>query len=118
LQAQEDRGKRGQAVFQLPGDAGEIGKHAVRKFLFTEFIPHMFLRIQFWSVGRQSQQADVLRDQILRDMRTCAIDDHDDDLGGMRFLRAPSVKYCPSIAQNGDLFAFRRIVLHLASFRI
>jgi hypothetical protein len=53
----------GQALVQLADDGVQMIKHPVGEFLLAQFIPDMFLRIQFGRVRRQGQQPDVLRNR-------------------------------------------------------
>ncbi len=52
------------------------------EFFFPHFIPHVFLRVQFRRIGWQTQQADVVRFAVAT--WDCSVDDHDDELAGMR----------------------------------
>ena len=56
-------GEPGQALLQLPDDGVQVVEHSIGKLLLAQFIPDMFLRIQFGCVGRQAQQPDVLGDR-------------------------------------------------------
>jgi hypothetical protein len=39
-----------------------VVEHPIRKLLLAKLIPHVFLRVQFRRIGRQWQQADIVRD--------------------------------------------------------
>ena len=78
-------GEPGQTAFQLPEDAGHLGEDAVGELLLPQLVPEMLLGVELWGVGREPVEADVLRDdQGVRDMRTGAVDDHDDEVLRMR----------------------------------
>ena len=68
------RGQTGQALLQLPDYRVQVVEEPVRELFFAEFIPHMFLGGQFRRIGRQRQQADIVRDdQGLGLVRTRAV---------------------------------------------
>ena len=72
----------GQANFQLLDDRIQVVEHPVGKFFLSQFVPDMLLGIQLGRVGRQHQQADVLRDdQIFGLVRTGPVQDHHDEIG-------------------------------------
>ncbi len=51
------------------------------KVFFAQFIPDMLNRIEFWTVGRLRDEADILRnDQVLGTVPACLIDLHDDEV--------------------------------------
>src|SRR3990167_641922 len=70
-----------QAGFELASDPGQICKHPVGEFFFAQFIPYMFLRVEFRRIGRQTDQAHVFRHcQVLTHVGTRPIHHHDDEV--------------------------------------
>lgn len=49
-----------QSLLELARDAGETVENAVGELFLADFIPDMFLRVQFRRVCREAKQADVL----------------------------------------------------------
>ena len=73
---------RGRPSFQLADHAGEIVEHAVGKLLLAYLVPDVFLRVEFWRIRRQAQQANILRDhQVLRHMRAGVIQSNSPSMG-------------------------------------
>ena len=46
-------------MFELTHYGGKLVEYPIGELLFPQFVPHMFLRVEFGRVGRQSHQADV-----------------------------------------------------------
>ncbi|MDO8595498.1 MAG: hypothetical protein Q7R45_02630 [Sulfuricaulis sp.] len=73
-------GKSWQSAFELFNDTGHVGKHAIRKLFFAQFVPEVLLGIEFGGVCRQPNETDVVwHDEILGFMRTGAIQDNYDE---------------------------------------
>ena len=54
-----------QSSRRLSNRGTERIKYPVCKILLSQFIPYMLHRVEFWSMGRQSHQRHVLRNDEL-----------------------------------------------------
>ena len=53
-----------QALLQLPHHRVQVAKDPVGKLLLAQFVPNVFLRIEFGRIRRQGQQSDVVGDLV------------------------------------------------------
>src|SRR6266700_3371399 len=66
-----------ESVTDLVDDLIERGKSQIRQVFFAHFFPHMFHRIELWTVSRLSNQSDICRDlEIFGLMPSSLIDLH------------------------------------------
>jgi len=77
-------GKAGQTLLKLAEHSGHVGKHPVGKFFLAQFLPEVFLWIEFRRIGREAVQPDILgHHQGFGHVRTGPIDDHEHELLGV-----------------------------------
>jgi len=73
-------GQPRQAEFQLANYSFQRIEDSIGKLFLTQFVPDMFLRIEFRGISGQAQEAHVLRNaQVLRFVGTGTIHDHDQE---------------------------------------
>ena len=68
------------ALFELADDGRHRFEHPVGEFLFAQFIPDMFPRIELGGIAREAMQANVSGNpQILGSVGTGPVHNHDDE---------------------------------------